>query len=57
MGRVLQSGDFIPFMALRGESYVPVYYPGTTDRRAARAIEVGPGALVGGIDFVTATKK
>ena len=54
---LLKNGDFIPFMALRGESHAAVYYPGTTDATAAAPIEVPPGAVVGGINFVTQATK
>ena len=50
---VLRAGELIPFMALRGESYVTVYYPGTTDATRAAPVEVPPGAVIGGINFVT----
>ena len=52
---VLKNGDFIPFMALRGENHATVYYPGTTDATVAAPIDVPPGAVIGGINFVTAT--
>lgn len=54
---LLKNGDFIPFMALRGESNATVYYPGTTDATAAAPIEVPPGAAIGGINFVTQATK
>ena len=50
----LRAGNFIPFMALRGESYATVYYPGTTDRAAAGTIDVPAGAVLGGINFTIA---
>ncbi len=53
---VLKSGDFIPFMALRGESHATVYHPGTTDRAAAGPIEVSAGAVIGAINFTTAVQ-
>ena len=54
LSRVLQNGDFIPFMALRRESHATVYYPGTTDRTAAGTIDVPAGAVIGAINFTTA---
>ena len=54
---VLRAGELIPFMALRGESYVTVYYPGTTDATRAAPVEVPPGAMIGGINFVTQATK
>jgi hypothetical protein len=54
---VLRAGNFIPFMALRGESHAAVYYPRTTDATAAAPIEVPPGAVIGGINFVTQATK
>ena len=54
---VLRAGNFIPFMALRGESQAAVYYPDTTDATAAAPIEVPPGAVIGGINFVTQATK
>jgi hypothetical protein len=54
---VLKNGDFIPFMALRGEDHATVYYPGTTDATAAAPIDVPPGAVIGGINFVTQATK
>jgi hypothetical protein len=54
---LLRAGNFIPFMALRGESHTAVYYPGTTDATAAAPIEVSAGAVVGGINFVTKATK
>jgi hypothetical protein len=33
------------------EAHVPVFYPGTTDPRMARAIEVQPGGVIRGIDL------
>ena len=57
LASILRAGDFIPFMALRGESHATVYYPGTTDATAAAPIEVPPGAVIGGINFVTRATK
>lgn len=37
-----------------GEDYVPVYFPGTFDQRAATAIEVRSGSEAGAVDFVVA---
>ena len=54
LAQALKAGNFIPFMALRGESHATVYYPGTTDPSAAAPIEVLPGAVVGGFNFTTA---
>jgi hypothetical protein len=51
LARLLQSGDFIHPMALSGETYAQVYYPGTTDRNAATPVDVRSGAVVGAIDF------
>jgi len=57
VARLLQAGDYVPFMAVRGESYARVYYPGTTDDGGAITVAVQPGAIVGGIDLmVTVTK-
>jgi hypothetical protein len=50
---VLRAGNFIPFMALRGESHATVYYPGTTDRAVAGTVAVPAGAVIGAIDFTT----
>jgi hypothetical protein len=55
VARLLQNGDFINPMALKGESYVRMYYPAGADPAAAEAIEVRPGAVTSGIDFTTAT--
>ena len=52
--RVLQTGDFIPFMALRRESHSTVYFPGTTDRAAAGTVDVPAGGVIGAINFTTA---
>jgi carboxypeptidase family protein len=57
LANVLKNGDFIPFMALRRESHATVYYPGTTDATAAAPMEVPPGAVIGGINFVTQATK
>lgn len=53
LAQALKVGNFIPFMALRGESHATVYYPGTTDATAAAPVDVPPGAVIGGINFVT----
>lgn len=55
--RLLQSGDFLPFMAVRGESYAGVYYPDAIDPAAATPIQVAPGAVVGAIDLRTAISR
>ena len=34
-----------------GETYLPVFYPGTSDPAAANPIELGPGATVDSVDF------
>jgi hypothetical protein len=47
---LLKAGGFIDRLALLGQTYPAVYYPGTTDRAAARPLDVGPGAQVAGID-------
>ncbi len=57
LAQMLKSGNFIPFMALRGETYATVYYPGTTDATAAAPVDVPPGAVIGGINFVTQATK
>jgi len=57
IAQLLKTGNFIAFMALRGESHATVYYPGTTDAAAAAAIEVPPGAAIGGVNFVTQATK
>jgi len=36
-----------------GEADVPVFYPGTPDAQAALAVNAGPGADIGGVDFTT----
>ena len=51
---VLRAGNFIPFMALRRESYATVYFPGTTERTAATTVDVPAGAVIGAINFTTA---
>jgi len=49
--RTLESGEVLE------ETYVPVYYPGTTDEAMALPVEVGAGASVTGIDLaVTANR-
>ena len=35
---LLQTGDFIHPMALSGDTYARIFYPGTTDRSAARPV-------------------
>jgi hypothetical protein len=50
---LLNSGAVVHPLALTGDSYAEVFYPGTTDVRSARPIEVQPGAVVRGIDFNT----
>jgi hypothetical protein len=57
LAQLLKTGNYIAYMALRGESHATVYYPGTTDSTAAAPIEVPPGAVVGGINFVTQATK
>lgn len=54
LASTLKAGNFIPFMALRGESHDTVYFPGTTDRTAAGLVEVPAGAVIGAINFTTA---
>lgn len=54
LAAVLRAGNFIPFMALRGESHSTVYFPGTTDPAAAGLVEVPAGAVIGAINFTTA---
>jgi len=54
VSRLLQSGDFINPMALRGDVHATTYYPATTDRAAAVPIALTPGAVILGIDFTTA---
>jgi hypothetical protein len=54
LASTLKAGNFIPFMALRGESHATVYFPGTTDRTAAALVEVPAGAVIGAINFTTA---
>ena len=36
----------------QGEEYVPVYFPGTFDKRSASAIEVRSGTEVKGVDMI-----
>jgi hypothetical protein len=53
LASTLKAGNFIPFMALRGESHSTVYFPGTTDRAAAGTVDVPAGAVIGAINFTT----
>jgi Carboxypeptidase regulatory-like domain len=57
VSRLLQAGDFINPMALRGDVYATTFYPATTDRAAAVPIVLAPGALILGIDFTTAVTR
>ena len=49
--RLFSAGAFIDPLVVAGQSAPPVYYPGTTDRAAAQAVEVGPGARLTSIDL------
>jgi hypothetical protein len=49
----LSSGAPIHPLALTGESYAQIYYPGTTDARSARPVEIQPGTVVRAVDFNT----
>jgi hypothetical protein len=53
LASLLNSGAVVHPLALTGDSYAEVFYPGTTDVRSARPLEVQPGAAVRGIDFNT----
>ena len=57
LAQALKTGNYIPFMALRGEGHATVYYPGTTDAAAATPIEVPPGAVVGAINLTTNVRR
>jgi hypothetical protein len=57
IAQLLKTGNYIAYMALRGESHATVYYPGTAEATAAAAVEVTPGAVTAGINFVTQTTK
>jgi hypothetical protein len=48
---LLASGAFIDPRALTGQTYLPVFYPGTTDRGSAEPIKVAAGARIEGIDL------
>jgi len=48
-GRILTDDDAGPEKL--GEADVPVFYPGTPDAQAALAVNAGPGADIGGVDF------
>jgi protocatechuate 3,4-dioxygenase beta subunit len=37
-----------------GESYIPVYYPGTTDAQAAAPVNLTPGLVFSGVDLTVA---
>jgi hypothetical protein len=49
--RLFSTGAFIDPLVVAGQSSPAVYYPGTTDRAAAQAVEAGPGARLAGIDL------
>jgi hypothetical protein len=51
LSALLSTGGYIGPRALEARPYPVVYFPATTDRRAAAPIEVGAGAVVGGIDL------
>ena len=51
-----RTGAFVDPRALTGRSSVVVYFDGTTDRAAARAIDVTPGGRLAGIDLRLAVK-
>ena len=57
LAQALKVGNYIPFMALRGENHATVYFPGTTDRANAALVEVPPGAIVSAINFMTAVRR
>jgi Carboxypeptidase regulatory-like domain len=50
---ILNVGGFMDPMALNGETYIPTYYPHTTDPNLAVPIEVKPDAAVDGINIGT----
>jgi hypothetical protein len=51
LSRMVQAGDYIDAIALTREIYLPVFYPGTTEKGSAAPVDVAPGATVGGIDL------
>jgi hypothetical protein len=57
VGPLLQTGNFIPFMALRGEMHPRVYYPGTTDLAAATTIEIPAGAVMPGFNLAVSVRR
>jgi hypothetical protein len=48
---LLATGAFIDPRALIGQTYPPVFFPGTTDRAAAEPVKVAAGARLEGIDL------
>ena len=50
---LLSSGARIHPLALTGDSYAQVYYPGTLDAQGAKPIDLSPGATVPGVDLHT----
>jgi hypothetical protein len=48
---LLSTGAFIDPRALTGQTYPPVFFPGTTDRSEAGQVKVAAGARVEGIDL------
>jgi len=48
-GRILTDNETGPEKL--GEADVAVFYPGTPDAQAAQAVNAGPGADIGGVDF------
>ena len=51
LASLFASGAFIDPRALTGQTYPPVFYPGTTDRSAATPVKAAPGARIDGIDL------
>jgi hypothetical protein len=56
LAQALKAGNYIPFAALRRESPVTVYYPGTSEAAAAAPIDVPAGAVVGAINVTTVVR-
>jgi protocatechuate 3,4-dioxygenase beta subunit len=53
---IFASGAFIDPRALTGQTYPPVFYPGTIDRAAATPVKTAPGARIDGIDLTLVVK-
>jgi len=52
-GRIFVDTSSRPMLP-SGMTYVPIYYPGTADVRAATTIDLAAGANLGGVDFTAA---